>query len=82
MKTDVIPTQWGTSKIILIYKNGDRADIINYRLNRPTFKPVKAIHENLKEKRISEISDFQQTMEQAGFRKNFTTIDHYVAFHR
>lgn len=75
IETAVIPTQWSESNIILLYKKGDPHDIGNYRpisLLPTLYKLFSSIINN----RISETIDKCQPIEQAGFRKGFSTIDH------
>ncbi|MBP1527199.1 MAG: hypothetical protein H9Q66_04685 [Spiroplasma ixodetis] len=70
-----IPEQWKISEIILLYKKGNRKDIRNYRpisLSSNISKMFMKIIKN----RIYNQLDTNQTPEQAGFRKNYSTIDH------
>lgn len=70
-----VPEQWETSHIILIHKKGQKDDIGNYRpisLMSNIYKIFSKIILN----RISNTLDENQPKEQAGFRKNFSTIDH------
>ncbi|CAH4027834.1 unnamed protein product [Pieris brassicae] len=60
---------------MLIYKKGDRCDVANYR--PITLLPcLYKLFSSLKNQEISIILDAEQSMEQAGFRKSFSTIDH------
>lgn len=72
--TENIPKQWTESVIILIFKKGNHCDIGNYR-------PISLMSNIYKifAKIILEIVkklDEQQPIEQAGFRKDFSVLDH------
>ncbi len=69
------PTQWYTSQIILIHKKGQRTNINNYRPISLTSNIGKLFIKILKE-RIYKTLDEQQPIEQAGFRKRLSTVDH------
>lgn len=70
-----IPEQWNESHIILLHNNGDKDKIGNYR-------PISLISNVYKVfakvilGRITRVLDENQPIEQAGFRKNYSTIDH------
>ncbi|CAG4966429.1 unnamed protein product [Colias eurytheme] len=69
------PTQWSESNIILLYKKGNPNDIGNYRpisLLPSTYK----LFSTILTKKISCSLETRQPVEQAGFRKGFSTIDH------
>lgn len=69
------PDEWGLSDIITIHKKGDKHNIENYRplsLGSNTAKIFTKIITN----RIKNTLEAQQPTEQAGFRRNFSTIDH------
>ncbi|CAH2107216.1 unnamed protein product [Euphydryas editha] len=70
-----IPIKWATSRIILIYKKGDPADINNYRPISllPTLCKLFAM---CLEKRIEPTIENNQPVEQAGFRQGYSTTDH------
>ncbi|GBP13562.1 LINE-1 retrotransposable element ORF2 protein [Eumeta japonica] len=75
LRSGQVPEQWETSHIILIHKKGQKDDIGNYRpisLMSNIYKIFFKIILN----RISNTLDENQPKEQAGFRKNFSTIDH------
>ncbi|KAI8437727.1 hypothetical protein MSG28_011961 [Choristoneura fumiferana] len=75
LETGETPAQWSESKIILLYKKGDPNDIGNYRpisLMPSTYK----LFSTILNKRISATLEKSQPVEQAGFRKGFSTIDH------
>lgn len=73
--TGIIPDQWGETHIILLHKKGHKEDINNYR-------PISLISNIYKVfakvilGRIAQHLDETQPIEQAGFRKNYSTIDH------
>ncbi|KAJ8727743.1 hypothetical protein PYW07_001862 [Mythimna separata] len=75
---EAVPQQWAESEIILLYKKGDPADIGNYRpiSLMPCF--YKLFASCLLERISSEIDSFQP-IEQAGFRKGYSTTDHIHA---
>ena len=75
LTTSLIPPEWKKSHIILIHKKGNKGDIENYRpisLMSNVYKVFGKVILN----RISPLLDEQQPIEQAGFRKGFSTIDH------
>lgn len=75
LRSGQVPEQWETSHIILIHKKGRKDDIGNYRpisLMSNIYKIFSKIILN----RINNTLDENQPKEQAGFRKNFSTIDH------
>eukprot|EP00106_Octopus_bimaculoides_P021404 XP_014788846.1 PREDICTED: RNA-directed DNA polymerase from mobile element jockey-like [Octopus bimaculoides] len=70
-----IPSQWNESNTILLYKKGNRKDLKNYRpicLLSHVYKLFTKIILN----RLSRHLDEQKPREQAGFRKNYCTMDH------
>lgn len=70
-----IPEQWETSHITLIHKKGPRENIGNYR-PISLMSNVYKIFSKIILDRITTKLDENQPIEQAGFRKNFATIDH------
>lgn len=75
LETQEIPSEWKYSDIILIYKKGDKHNIENYRpiSSSPT---ISKVFTKLIGKRITNILMEQLPIEQAGFRKGFSTTDH------
>ncbi|CAH2096381.1 unnamed protein product [Euphydryas editha] len=70
-----VPEQWTKSNIILLYKKGDPKNIKNYR-------PISLLPSLYKLfsscilSRITAKIDENQPVEQAGFRKGYSTVDH------
>ncbi|CAG4934862.1 unnamed protein product [Colias eurytheme] len=75
LKTGETPTQWSESNIILIYKKGDSKDIANYR-PISLLPCVYKLFSSIINHRICNTLDARQPVEQAGFRKGFSTVDH------
>ncbi|KAE9416392.1 hypothetical protein Angca_007532, partial [Angiostrongylus cantonensis] len=76
-----VPTQWKTSKTVLLFKKGDLHHIGNYRpicLLSVVYKLFTRVILN----RIHRTLDEGQPCEQAGFRKGFSTMDHIHALTR
>lgn len=75
LRNEVIPDQWMTSTIILLHKKGDKDNIGNYRpisLMSNVYKVFAKVILN----RISKTLDDNQPIEQAGFRRGYSTLDH------
>jgi hypothetical protein len=73
--TEVVPTQWTISNIILLFKKGDKNDISNYRpisLMSNIYKTFSKIILH----RITTVLDENQPKEQAGFRSDYSVLDH------
>ncbi|KAE9415931.1 hypothetical protein Angca_004400, partial [Angiostrongylus cantonensis] len=71
----MVPTQWKTSKTVLLFKKGDLCDFSNYRticLLSIVYKLFSRVILN----RFDRTLDEGQPCEQAGFRKGFSTMDH------
>lgn len=71
----IIPQQWETAVIRLLYKKGDPKEIGNYR-PISLLQTIYKLFTQLILKRISQTLDFNQPREQAGFRAKFSTTDH------
>ena len=70
-----LPNSWKDDSVIIIYKKGDTADIINYipiRLLPITYKVVSQVILH----RMLRALDQYHSGEQSGFRSGFSTIDH------
>ncbi|VDP09963.1 unnamed protein product [Heligmosomoides polygyrus] len=70
-----VPSQWKTSKTVLLYKKGDVHDIGNYR---PIcqMSVVYKLFIRVILNRFIRTMDEGQPCEQAGFRRRFSTVDH------
>ena len=69
------PDEWGLSDVIIMFKKGDKHSIENYRplsLSSTLAKIFTKVIAN----RLKNTLESQQPKEQAGFRRNFSTIDH------
>lgn len=75
LETGDIPSQWSESNIILLYKKGDPKDITNYR-PISLLPSMYKLFSTIINQRISAAIENNQPIEQAGFRKNYSTIDH------
>ncbi|KAG6465037.1 hypothetical protein O3G_MSEX014898 [Manduca sexta] len=75
LESAVIPKQWAESIIILIYKKGAPHDIENYR-PISLLPCLYKIFSCLINGRIRAILESSQPIEQAGFRKSYSTVDH------
>ncbi|KAI8426662.1 hypothetical protein MSG28_014383 [Choristoneura fumiferana] len=73
--TETIPKQWTQSNIILLFKKGNYCDIRNYR-PISLMSNIYKIFAKIILKRIERKLDEQQPIEQAGFRKDFSVLDH------
>ncbi|KAG7311380.1 hypothetical protein JYU34_002422 [Plutella xylostella] len=75
LTTGKIPKQWNVSTITLLHKKGSRRDINQYRpitLSSCLYKLFMTLLKNRIHKKIEE----NQPVDQAGFRKGFSTTDH------
>lgn len=75
LTTQKIPKSWKNSDIILIFKEGDRLNIENYRPISLS-DTIAKIFSSLWNNRLKSYLEPQQPVDQAGFRKSFSTIDH------
>ncbi len=76
-----VPEQWYTAEIILLYKKGSRENIENYRLVSLTSN-ISKIFTTVVKNRIYNQLDMNQGREQAGFKKNFSTLDNIFALNQ
>lgn len=75
LQTKVIPESWCSSTIILLHKKGPKTSLDNYR--PVSLLPViYKIFISIILRRLATKLDENQPIEQAGFRKDFSTIDH------
>ncbi len=74
IEKETIPIQWKISEIILLYKKGDKSNINNYRPISLISNLCKVFTKIIKN-RIYPQLDSMQSKEQAGFRKDYSTID-------
>lgn len=75
LKNNVLPKQWHTSIIKLLHKKGCQKDVNNYRpitLSCCLYKLFMTILKN----RLYKTIDESQPVDQAGFRRGFSTTDH------
>lgn len=69
------PMKWAESRITLLYKKGDPTDVNNYR-PISLLPTVYKLFAACLGKRIETDIEIHQPVEQAGFRKGYSTIDH------
>jgi len=78
IKQKKIPECWKNAKMMLLHKKGDQTDLKNYRpIN--ILSSLYKIFTSIITKRLENQLDSEQPQEQAGFRKNYNTIDHIFA---
>lgn len=69
------PRQWSESNIILLYKKGDPKNITNYR-PISLLPCMYKLFSSIINQRLNNTLESKQPVEQAGFRKGYSTIDH------
>ncbi|CAK1583093.1 unnamed protein product [Parnassius mnemosyne] len=77
-KEQRVPEQWTKSNIVLLYKKGDPKDIGNYR----PISLLPSLYKLFSQCILSRISakiDRNQPIEQAGFRRGYSTVHHIQA---
>ena len=70
-----IPTAWKNAKMMLIFKNGNKKDLKNYRPICLLLNIYKVLTKVLT-KRLEKTLDENQPREQAGFRSGYSSTDH------
>jgi hypothetical protein len=75
LKEEIIPTQWTKNIITLLHKKGDKNEINNYR-PISLMSNIYKVFSKVILGRITKVLEENQPVEQAGFRKNYATIDH------
>ncbi|KAK0419551.1 hypothetical protein QR680_014205 [Steinernema hermaphroditum] len=78
LQTSSMPKKMGDSSTILLFKKDDPLDLQNYRPISLLSCVYKLLTKVLNQ-RIERVLDSEQPVEQAGFRKNFSTTDHLHA---
>lgn len=75
LNTEIIPSQWTASTIVLLHKKGDKTNINNYR-PISLMSNIYKIFAKIILARITRTLDENQPREQAGFRAGYSTLDH------
>lgn len=75
IKGRTVPSSWNESNIILLHKKGDIKDINNYR-PISLMSHIGKVFGRVLMNRIEGQLDENQSTEQAGFRKGYSTTDH------
>lgn len=75
IETRTVPSEWNEGSIVLLHKKGDIKDINNYRPISLLSHTGKLFNKIIL-KRMEATLDYNQTREQAGFRKGYGTMDH------
>ncbi|KAJ4437195.1 hypothetical protein ANN_17330 [Periplaneta americana] len=75
LKSETVPHQWKTSKIILLHKKGAKDDLNNYRPISLMSNVYKLLSKIIT-RRLTKVLDDNQAPDQAGFRSGYSTVDH------
>lgn len=75
LKSETVPHQWKTSKIILLHKKGAKDDLNNYR-PISLMSNVYKLFSKIITRRLTKVLDDNQAPDQAGFRSGYSTVDH------
>lgn len=75
IRNEEIPDQLANSLVSLIFKKGSQLDIANYR-PISLLNLIYKVFTSTIDTRIERTLNASQPCEQAGFRKNFSTLDH------
>ena len=76
-----IPTAWKNAKMTIIFKKGNKKDLLNYRpicLLSNIYKVLK----NVLTKRLEKTLDENQPREQVGFRSGYSTTYHILVINQ
>ena len=71
----MVPSEWNEGSIVLLHKKGDNKDINNYR-PISLLSQIGKLFSKIILCRMETILGYNQSREQAGFRKGFSTTDH------
>lgn len=75
LRLNKIPQQWKEANMIILHKKGNKKDFKNYRLIS-LLSNIYKLFTKIITSRLERVLDDNQPREQAGFRKNFSTVDH------
>jgi len=75
------PVQWFHSEIILVHKKGSRSDVNNYRPISLSLCILQNFMTIVKSRCYKKLDEYQ-SVEQAGFRKKYSTVDHIQALNQ
>uniref|UniRef100_A0A7I4Y8T5 Reverse transcriptase domain-containing protein n=1 Tax=Haemonchus contortus TaxID=6289 RepID=A0A7I4Y8T5_HAECO len=78
LQKEKIPDQWRNSRMVILHKKGNRDDLRNYR-PISLLSVLYKLFTKIILTRISRTLDEAQPVEQAGFRKGFSCLDHIQA---
>lgn len=75
LRNGILPDEWYLARLVLLFKKGDRKELKNYRPLSLLCVEYKMLSKILT-KRLDNHLDYFLTPDQAGFRPDFSTIDH------